>query len=200
MADATPVPAPVPFTAGFTVFATAIGACGIAWNGHGVVTRILLPDSDVARTRASLARDGLAEASPPPAITAAIAILTQHVAGAPADLDAIELDMTSVPDFYREVYAEARRIPCGRTVSYGALATTLGKPGAARAIGQAMGKNPFPIVVPCHRVLAANHASGGFSAPLGLTTKAQLLAAEGVAFALQPELPFAAPAKPTRRR
>ncbi|HET9627319.1 MAG TPA: methylated-DNA--[protein]-cysteine S-methyltransferase [Kofleriaceae bacterium] len=196
MADATPQ-AP---GAGFAVFPTAIGACGIAWSARGVVTRILLPDADPARTRAALSRGGLGEADPPPAIAAAIARLTQHVAGAPADLSAIELDMTGVPDFHREVYAEARRIPCGRTVSYGALATALGKPGAARAVGQAMGKNPFPIVVPCHRVLAANHASGGFSAPLGLTTKAQLLAAEGVAFALQPELPFGAPGAPARRR
>jgi methylated-DNA-[protein]-cysteine S-methyltransferase len=194
MSHATPATAAS--EAGFAVFPTAIGACGIAWNARGV-TRILLPDATADRTRDSLARTGAREAAPPPRITAVIALLTQHCAGSPADLDSIELDMTDVPDFYREVYAEARRIPCGRTVSYGALATTLGKPGAARAIGQAMGKNPFPIVVPCHRVLAANHATGGFSAPLGLTTKAQLLAAEGFTLALQPELPFGAP--PRRR-
>lgn len=184
---------------GFAVFPTAVGTCGIAWNARGV-TRILLPAADVASTRATLARTGAREASPPPAIATAIALITQHCAGSAADLDSITLDMTDVPDFYREVYAYARRIPSGRTVSYGAIASSLGKPGAARAIGQAMGKNPFPIVVPCHRVLAANHATGGFSAPLGLTTKAALLAAEGFTLALQPELPFGPPAKPTRKR
>jgi methylated-DNA-[protein]-cysteine S-methyltransferase len=188
-----------PEASGFTVFPTAIGTCGIAWNAVGV-TRILLPAADVAATRTTLARTGAREAAPPPAIAAAIALITQHCAGTPADLDAITLDMTDVPEFYREVYVYARRIPSGRTVSYGAIANTLGKPGAARAIGQAMGKNPFPIVVPCHRVLAANHATGGFSAPLGLTTKAALLAAEGFTLALQPELPFGPPAMPTRKR
>ncbi|HEX4422038.1 MAG TPA: methylated-DNA--[protein]-cysteine S-methyltransferase [Kofleriaceae bacterium] len=182
-----------PTPAGFTLFDTAIGRCGIAWSARGV-TRIALPETREVATRQRLVRDtpGLAECPPPPVIARAIALIVQHVAGAPAALETIELDMDGVPEFYREVYAEARRIPSGRTVSYGALAAALGKPGAARAIGQAMGKNPFPIVMPCHRVLAANHATGGFSAPGGVTTKAKLLAAEGFTLAVQPELPFTA--------
>jgi methylated-DNA-[protein]-cysteine S-methyltransferase len=125
-------------------------------------------------------------------VSAAIALITAHVGGEPAPLDTIALDLDVVPAFHREVYLAARQIPSGQTVSYGVLARQLGKPGAARAIGQAMGRNPFPIVVPCHRVLAANHATGGFSAHGGVITKAKLLAAEGFTLPTQPELPFTA--------
>jgi methylated-DNA-[protein]-cysteine S-methyltransferase len=188
-------------TCGFALFDTAIGRCGVAWNDRGV-TRIALPEASDATTRQRLARatPGAAEAPPPPAIDAAIAQIAQHVRGEPAALADIALDMAEVPAFHREVYEAARKIPSGQTVSYGALAARLGKPGAARAIGQAMGKNPFPIVVPCHRVLAAHHATGGFSAHGGVETKARLLAAEGYTLALQPELPFAAPPSPRRPR
>lgn len=172
---------------GFALFDTAIGWCGIAWSARGV-TRFALPEANPEVTRARLARDA-PEAEPPPEITAAIALVTRHVAGEPADLEAITVDLDGVPDFHREVYAALRRVPAGRTVTYGALAHSLGKPGAARAIGQAMGKNPIPVIVPCHRVLAAN-ATGGFSAPGGVTTKAKLLAAEGFTLGVQAKLPF----------
>jgi methylated-DNA-[protein]-cysteine S-methyltransferase len=181
---------------GFALFDTAIGRCGIAWNALGI-TRIALPEVSDAALRQRLAQ-AAAEAAAPPAVSEAIALIVSHVGGEPAALDTIVLDMDGIPDFHREVYAATRRIPSGHTVSYGALARSLGKPGAARAIGQAMGKNPFPIVVPCHRVLAANHATGGFSAHGGVATKARLLAAEGFTLATQPELPFAA--APARRR
>jgi methylated-DNA-[protein]-cysteine S-methyltransferase len=177
----------------FTLFDTALGRCGVAWSARGI-TRIALPDASDELLRARLAP--AVEAPPSPEIAAAIAQITVHVGGAPGALDTIVLDMAGVPAFHREVYDAARRIPSGRTVSYGALATQLGKPGGARAIGQAMGKNPFPIVVPCHRVLAARHATGGFSAYGGVATKARLLAAEGFTLALQPELPFAAARRP----
>jgi methylated-DNA-[protein]-cysteine S-methyltransferase len=178
----------------FALFDTAIGRCGVAWSARGIA-RIALPEASSAATRhrLSLGPPDAAEALPPPAIEAAIALIVQHVAGEPAALETLVLDMDGVPAFHRQVYAVARTIPSGHTVSYGALAATLGKPGAARAIGQAMGKNPFPIVVPCHRVLAANRAAGGFSAHGGVETKARLLAAEGVRLATQPELPFAGP-------
>ncbi|HET7504819.1 MAG TPA: methylated-DNA--[protein]-cysteine S-methyltransferase [Kofleriaceae bacterium] len=186
-------------TEGFALFDTAIGRCGVAWNARGI-TRIALPEASDAATRHRLARTtGAAESSPPPAVADAIARIVHHVRGEPAALDQIALDMTCVPAFHREVYEAARAIPSGQTVSYGALAARLGKPGAARAIGQAMGKNPFPIVVPCHRVLAAHHATGGFSAHGGVQTKARLLAAEGYTLAVQPELPFAA-TSPRRTR
>jgi methylated-DNA-[protein]-cysteine S-methyltransferase len=186
---------------GFALFATRIGRCGVAWSARGI-TRITLPEaSDAAtRQRLTLGTPATRDAPPPPAIAAAIALIVQHVGGAPAALEAIALDMAGVPAFYQQVYEAARRIPSGQTTSYGALAAALGKPGAARAIGQAMGKNPFPIVVPCHRVLAAHRATGGFSAYGGVETKARLLAAEGVTLAIQPELPFAAPPSPRRAR
>ena len=186
------------------MFATQIGCCGVAWSARGI-TRITLPEANDAATRQRLtlgtpATPATRDAPPPPAIAAAIAAIVQHVGGAPAALEAIALDMAGVPAFYQQVYEAARRIPSGQTTSYGALAAALGKPGAARAIGQAMGKNPFPIVVPCHRVLAAHRATGGFSAYGGVETKARLLAAEGVTLAIQPELPFAAPPSPRRAR
>lgn len=185
----------------FALFDTAIGRCGIAWNDRGI-TRIMLPEASNAATRQRLTHGApdATEAAPPPAIAAAIALIVQHVAGQPAALETIALDLDGVPAFHRQVYEAARKIPCGHTVSYGALAQALGKPGGARAIGQAMGKNPFPIVVPCHRVLAANRATGGFSAHGGVATKARLLAAEGVTLATQPELPFAAAPSPRRAR
>jgi methylated-DNA-[protein]-cysteine S-methyltransferase len=185
----------------FALFDTALGRCGIAWSDRGI-TRIMLPEASDAATWHRLTRDApdAAEAAAPPAIEAAIALIVRHVGGEPAALDTIVLDLDGVPAFHRQVYEAARTIPSGQTVSYGALARTLGKPGAARAIGQAMGKNPFPIVVPCHRVLAANHATGGFSAHGGVETKAKLLAAEGVTLATQPQLPFAAAPPPRRAR
>lgn len=171
----------------FCLFDTALGRCGVAWSERGV-TRVALPEASDQALRARLAPAVEAPASP--TIAGVIAQITEHVRGAPGALETIVLDMAGVPAFYREVYDAARTIPSGQTVSYGALAIRLGKPGGARAIGQAMGKNPFPIVVPCHRVLAARHATGGFSAPGGVVTKARLLAAEGFTLALQPDLPF----------
>ena len=185
---------------GFALFDTAIGRCGVAWSARGI-TRIALPEASDAATRQRLARDTPgAGSAPPPAIDAAIERIALHVRGEPAGLEAIVLDMDGIPAFHREVYEAARQIPSGHTVSYGALARRLGKPGAARAIGRAMGKNPFPIVVPCHRVLAANFATGGFSAHGGVETKARLLAAEGFTLATQPELPFTAAPPPRRTR
>lgn len=174
----------------FALFDTVIGRAGIAWSALGV-TRIALPEASEAATHQRLAAHAPGgAAAPPPDIARAIALIVQHVAGQPAPLEDIALDMTGVPPFHQRVYEVARAIPCGRTMSYGALAVQVDVPGGARAIGRAMGANPFPIVVPCHRVLAANHGSGGFSAHGGVQTKAKLLAAEGVTFAIQPSLPF----------
>ena len=186
---------------GFALFATAIGRCGVSWSARGI-TRIGLPEASDAQTRQRLAHGAptARELPPPPAIADAIALIVQHVGGTPAALETIVLDLDGVPAFHRQVYDAARRIPSGQTMSYGALAAIVGKPGAARAIGQAMGRNPCPIVVPCHRVLAAHRATGGFSAHGGVATKARLLAAEGVTLAIQPELPFAAPPAPPRPR
>jgi len=171
----------------YALFDTVLGRCGVAWSEQGL-TRVALPHADDDALRARLAP--AIEAAPPPRVAAAIAQITDHVAGRPSQLDTIELDMRGLSDFQAELYFYAQQIPSGQTSTYSALAARLRKPGAARAVGQAMGKNPFPIVVPCHRVLAAHQGTGGFSAPGGVVTKARLLAAEGFTLAIQPDLPF----------
>ena len=166
--------------AGYALFDTALGRCGIAWSARGVVA-VQLPEADEATTRSRLARSarGAPEAAPPPAVRAAIEAIAALLAGAKRDLEDVVLDESGVPDFHRRVYAAARRIPPGRTATYGDLAAQLGLPGAARAVGQALGRNPFTLIVPCHRVLAAGGRSGGFSAHGGVTTKLRLLEIEG---------------------
>ena len=166
--------------AGYALFDTALGRCGIAWSARGVVA-VQLPEADEATTRSRLARSarGAPEAAPLPAVRAAIEAIAALLAGAKRDLEDVVLDESGVPDFHRRVYAAARRIPPGRTATYGDLAAQLGLPGAARAVGQALGRNPFTLIVPCHRVLAAGGRSGGFSAHGGVTTKLRLLEVEG---------------------
>ena len=105
--------------------------------------------------------------------------MTALLDGEPVDLSDLMLDLESLPPFQRRVCEAARAIPVGATLTYGEIATRIGEPGAARAVGQALGANPFPIIVPCHRVLAAGGKPGGFSAPGGVTTKLRLLATEG---------------------
>ncbi|MFJ8443345.1 methylated-DNA--[protein]-cysteine S-methyltransferase [Kitasatospora griseola] len=167
---------------GFTLFDTAIGECGIAWNERGVVC-VALPGDDRERTRAHAARavPGAAESAPPPPVRAAAADIALHLRGGDSDLAAIGLDMSGVSPFHRQVYELARSIPPGRTLTYGEVAQQLGRPGAARAVGQALGRNPFAVVVPCHRVVAAGGRPGGFSASGGVTTKLGLLALERAA-------------------
>ena len=165
---------------GFAVFDTAIGHCGIAWGERGVVS-VRLPDRDAGQTRARL-RVHFPEADevePPPQIRRAIDEIVALLRGETLDLADIELDLSDVPDFHRRVYEIARTIQPGKTLSYGDVATRLGMPGSAQAVGQALGRNPFPIVVPCHRVLAAGGKMGGFSAPGGVDTKRRMLVIEG---------------------
>ncbi|MBK5297357.1 MAG: methylated-DNA--[protein]-cysteine S-methyltransferase [Vicinamibacteria bacterium] len=164
----------------FAVFDTAIGRCAIAW-GPGGILGVQLPESREADTHARVLRQhpGAHEATPPPAIQRALDAIVALLRGERAELTGIALDMTAVPDFYRRVYDVARTVPPGATLTYGEVADRLGSRGLARAVGQALGRNPFPIVVPCHRVLAAGGRVGGFSAGGGITTKLRLLALEG---------------------
>ena len=165
---------------GFALFETAIGTCGIAWSDGGIVS-VQLPERDGAATRARLLvrSDGARETLPPPGVQRAIDAIVSLLGGESSDLSFIALDMEGVPDFHRRVYEVARTIPPGATQPYGEIAARLGDPGSARAVGQALGRNPFPIVVPCHRVLAAGGRTGGFSARGGTKTKLTLLAIEG---------------------
>lgn len=171
-------------TAFFHCYDTALGTCAIAWNECGLVTGSQLPEASAIETRDRMrvrhraAREVTDMAALPPAIAAAVAGVRALLAGEPRDLRDIELDETGVPEFNRRVHALTRAIPVGQTRTYGELAMALGQPGAARAVGQAEGHNPFAPIVPCHRVLAAAAGQGGFSAHGGLATKQKLLAIE----------------------
>jgi methylated-DNA-[protein]-cysteine S-methyltransferase len=165
---------------GFALFDTAIGRCGVAW-GEGGVAGIQLPEAGEREMRARmLQRFPVAgEVPPPPEVHRVIDRIVALLRGEVSDLSTIVLDMDQVPAFHRRVYEAARAIPPGTTLSYGDVAARAGAPGAARAVGQALGRNPFPIVVPCHRVLAAGGKIGGFSAQGGIATKRRMLAIEG---------------------
>jgi methylated-DNA-[protein]-cysteine S-methyltransferase len=166
-------------TPGFTLFETPIGLCGIAWSRQGVVG-LQLPESTEQRMRARLSRrfPDAREALPPPHVQSAIDGIVALMDGKSSDLRTVELDTEGVPTFNQRVYDVARTIPPGSTLTYGEIATRMGEPREARAVGQALGQNPFPIVVPCHRVVAAGGRLGGFSATGGLKTKLRLLALE----------------------
>ena len=165
---------------GFTLFDTAIGRCGIAWSEHGIVA-VNLPEADERKTRARLMRRSpqAHEQTPPPAVGQAIERIVALLRGEASDLTGIVLDMDRVAPFNRDVYAIARTVQPGATITYGEIAKRLGIAEGARDIGQAMGQNPFPLIVPCHRVVAAGRKAGGFSANGGVVTKLRLLAIEG---------------------
>ncbi|HSQ01053.1 MAG TPA: methylated-DNA--[protein]-cysteine S-methyltransferase [Candidatus Dormibacteraeota bacterium] len=171
---------------GFALFDTAIGRCGVAWNGDALAG-VQLPESGERATRARLQRrfPAAREAPPPKVVARAIDGIRSLLGGAATDLSAVVLDLGGVPPFHRKVYEAARAIPPGATVSYGEIAARVGAPGSARAVGQALGRNPFAIVVPCHRVLAANGRLGGFSANGGAATKLRMLSIEGAHAAAQ---------------
>jgi O-6-methylguanine DNA methyltransferase len=165
---------------GFALFDTAIGPCGVAWGERGVAG-VQLPESGERETRARMLHrfPAAGEAPPPPEVQDVVDRIVALLRGEAGDLSAVALDMDGVPTFHRRVYEVARAIPPGVTLTYGDIAARVGAPGAARAVGQALGRNPFPIVVPCHRVLAAGGKIGGFSAQGGVATKRRMLAIEG---------------------
>jgi O-6-methylguanine DNA methyltransferase len=188
---------------GFALFNTAFGRCGIAWGERGLVG-VQLPEASEARTRARMRRrfPDAPEAPPPPPVQRAIDGIVALLRGEAIDLSVVALDMAGVPPFDRRVYGVARTIPPGATLAYGEIAARLGAPGEARAVGEALGHNPFPIVVPCHRVLAAGGKVGGFSANGGIATKLRLLSIEGARTSAEPSLFDNLPlvAAPRRRR
>ena len=168
-------------TSGFAFFETSIGTCGIAWGASGL-TGLQLPEASAADTRNRMRRRfaPAPESAPPPIVQRAIDLIVRLLEGSAVDLSDIGLDMSWVPALHARVYDIARTIPTGATMSYGEIASRLGMPAEARAVGEALGKNPFPIVVPCHRVLAADGRPGGFSASGGVMTKLRLLSIERV--------------------
>ena len=158
------------------------GFCAIAWSDAGI-TRFQLPTRSAEAAERHLRRrvPAAEPAPPPPEVAAAVAAAQRYFAGEPADFSAVRLDLGEQDPFFARVYAAARALAWGETTTYGALARDLGAgPEAARDVGQAMARNPVPLLIPCHRVLAAGGKLGGFSAPGGASTKLRMLELEGV--------------------
>jgi methylated-DNA-[protein]-cysteine S-methyltransferase len=160
---------------------TAIGRVGLAWTAQGAIRSCQLPEADDAGTLARLRRwaGPAPEQAPPAQVLATIERLQRALAGGRDALLDVPLDEEGLPPFHSRVYAAARAIEPGRVTTYGEMARSLGEPGASRAVGQALGHNPFAPIVPCHRILAAQGGSGGFSAEGGARTKLKLLEIEG---------------------
>jgi methylated-DNA-[protein]-cysteine S-methyltransferase len=175
----------------YALFETVIGIAGIAWGDHGLIG-VHLPERDPRNNRRSFERrfPGVTEAAIPEALMPTVEGIRALMRGEKADLISAPLDIGRVPAFNAKVYAIARAIPPGETMTYGEIAVQLGDRLLARDVGAAMGANPWPIVVPCHRVTAAGGKPGGFSARGGVNTKLKLLAIEGAAV-VQPAAPKA---------
>jgi methylated-DNA-[protein]-cysteine S-methyltransferase len=169
-------------TTAIAVFETAIGPCGIAWGDAGI-RGVQLPEASEQLTVSRLLRRHLdgETTTPPPEIQDAIDRITALLAGAADTLRDVDVDLDGVTEFDRRVYDVARGVGPGETTTYGEIATQLGSPRASREVGQALGHNPVPLIVPCHRVLAAGGKLGGFSAHGGVTTKLRLLSIESAA-------------------
>lgn len=167
--------------AGYSLFETSIGFCGVAWSESGL-TRLQLPESDPDATERRLRGSAAAPQcdEPPRRIARVIADVQRYLGGANVNFASVPLDLTSAAPFHRKVYDAARSVGWGQTVSYGDLARLAGSPAAARAVGQALARNPVAIIIPCHRILASGGKLGGFSAFRGRTAKECLLALEGV--------------------
>ena len=176
----------------FCIFETAAGYCGVAWSALGI-TRFQLPAATAGETERNLVRrlPGALAAAPPREIAAIVAAATRYFRGERVDFSALPLDLGAQDEFFAKVYAHVRRLEWGQTTTYGSVAKELGAgPEAAREVGQAMARNPIPLIIPCHRVLAAGGKVGGFSAPGGAAAKVRMLALEGVRMA---------PAEPPQR-
>ncbi|MEZ5920498.1 MAG: methylated-DNA--[protein]-cysteine S-methyltransferase [Parvularculaceae bacterium] len=167
--------------ASYAIFKTALGECAILWR-DGKATGVLLPEqTHDAMLRSVRRRDNDAkEDAPPPTVQALIDGVQRLARGEETEFDLSALDRSAIEPFANRVYDELLLVPFGETTTYGAIAETLGDKNLSRAVGAALGANPFPVIIPCHRVTAANGAMGGFSAPGGAATKRKLLEIEGV--------------------
>jgi methylated-DNA-[protein]-cysteine S-methyltransferase len=159
---------------------TAIGTFGIAWTDKGLA-RVALPGRDRGNTELWISRDPAEPGFPDGQLAGLPDRIKRYALGEPEDFADIPLDLDGVPIFNRQAYDELLKIGYGETTTYGAIARTLGDVTLSRAVGQAMGANPIPLVIPCHRVLGADGRSGGFSSPGGVTAKMRMLALEHAA-------------------
>ncbi|MCU4180901.1 methylated-DNA--[protein]-cysteine S-methyltransferase [Bosea sp. BH3] len=187
----------------FHLFETAIGTCALIWEGERFIGA-QLPERDEDAARRRLARrfpDAIEEMAPGGFIAEAVAAIRHLLDGDPSDPSNLPITIETVSDFNRRVYEVALAIPPGETLTYGEVAARIGDPGAARAVGVALGQNPWPIIVPCHRVLAAGGRTGGFSADGGVETKLRMLTIEKARTSPEPGLFDALPlaARPARR-
>jgi methylated-DNA-[protein]-cysteine S-methyltransferase len=166
----------------YHVFETPRGTCAIAWSAAGIA-RFRLPEASAPATERALLRrlPGATPAAPPQAIADVVAAAQRYFAGERVEFPDVPLDLGDADALFLRIYEAARRLRWGETTTYGALAKTLGDNWElARDVGQAMAKNPIPLIIPCHRVLAAGGKIGGFSAPGGSATKTKMLEMEGV--------------------
>jgi methylated-DNA-[protein]-cysteine S-methyltransferase len=169
----------------YTTFETKSGFVGLAWNQQGV-SGLRLPASTEESAEAAILRrlPEARRALPAPAVAQLISDIQRYFEGEKIDFSQVAVDLGVQDPFFSRVYVEVRKLGWGMTTTYGAVAKTLGaEPQAARDVGQAMASNPVPLIVPCHRVLAAGGKIGGFSAPGGSGSKARMLEIEGVAVA-----------------
>jgi methylated-DNA-[protein]-cysteine S-methyltransferase len=183
-------------TSGYVIFETARGFCGIAWSGFAIIA-LQLPTkrADAAGRLLRRRAPGAAPGSPPLAVAEVVASVKRYFDGEESDFSAVELDLNAQEPFARQIYEAVRRVRWGHTITYGSLAKQLGAgPETAREVGQAMARNPVPLIIPCHRVLAAGNRIGGFPAPGGSAANRRMLELEGVQVepvnADQPALPF----------
>ena len=162
----------------FAFFPTSLGTCAIAWNRIGL-TGVWLPDADAATLRRKVLRrcGAAAEAVPSGAAAEVVDAIVRLLAGERVDLSTVAIDRSAVDAFDRRVYDVTRTIAAGSVLTYGEVAARVGADASARAVGQSLGRNAIPIVVPCHRVVASG-GLGGFSAPGGASTKRRMLAIE----------------------
>jgi methylated-DNA-[protein]-cysteine S-methyltransferase len=162
--------------AGIASFSTALGDCAVAWRDDRIVG-VQLPEAEANATlrRLSGRFPMITVGEPPIAVRLAIAGMQAMLRGECVDLAAVPVAFAAHAAFDQEVYRQARTIPFGRVVTYGAIAQSIGDPGASREVGAALGRNPVPLLVPCHRVVAAGGRLGGFSAAGGTVTKRRLI-------------------------
>lgn len=162
----------------YHLFESALGVIAIAWRDDTVV-RLLLPQSDTGAMARKMEAFGATAADPAAAVTEIIEMVRRYAGGENVDFSAVNVSAGEVGEMREAIYAVLRQVPHGETLTYGDLAKRAGYPGQAREIGEAMGKNPVPLIVPCHRVVAAGGKIGGFSAPGGSVTKEKMLKLEG---------------------
>jgi methylated-DNA-[protein]-cysteine S-methyltransferase len=166
----------------WTTFPTSFGICGVAWTHEGIIA-FCLPEASEKQMRTRLKNitcNSESLEALPSWIKQLIRKVKAHMAGDSQNFSDMPLNLNGTSEFQRSVYLAAQKIPSGNVITYADLAKAIGKPKAARAIGNALAKNPIPLIIPCHRIIASSGKLGGFSAPGGFKTKSALLHCEGV--------------------